>query len=105
VSDKWSVLVVVTLEDGPKRFSGLRRSIASISQRMLTLTLRGLERDGLITRTVFPTIPPRVDYELTALGRSLLQPVGALGSWARENRARILEARLRFDATKRQRSA
>ena len=105
VGDKWSVLVVVTLGDGPKRFNELRRSIASISQRMLTLTLRGLERDGLVTRTVFPTIPPRVDYELTELGHSLLQPVGALGSWARENRARILRARLRFDAKRRQRSS
>ena len=71
IGDKWSVLVVVTLGDGPKRFNELRRSIASISQRMLTLTLRGLERDGLISRTVFPTVPPRVDYELTELGRSL----------------------------------
>ena len=77
VGDKWSVLVVVTLGDGSKRFSELRRQIASISQRMLTLTLRGLERDGLVSRTVFPTIPPRVDYELTALGRSLLEPVAA----------------------------
>lgn len=98
VGDKWSVLVVVTLGDGPKRFNELRRSIASISQRMLTLTLRGLERDGLVTRTVFPTIPPRVDYELTELGRSLLQSVAALGNWARENHARILQARVRFDA-------
>jgi DNA-binding HxlR family transcriptional regulator len=98
VGDKWSVLVVVTLGDGPKRFNELRRSIASISQRMLTLTLRGLERDGLISRTVFPTVPPRVDYELTELCRSLLQPVRALGGWARENRSRILQARLRFDA-------
>jgi DNA-binding HxlR family transcriptional regulator len=98
IGDKWSVLVVVTLGDGPKRFNELRRSIASISQRMLTLTLRGLERDGLISRTVFPTVPPRVDYELTELGRSLLRPVRALGGWARENRSRILQARLRFDA-------
>ena len=98
VGDKWSVLVVVTLGDGPKRFNELRRSIASISQRMLTLTLRGLERDGLVTRTVFPTIPPRVDYALTELGRSLLQPVGALGNWARQNHARIVQARIRFDA-------
>ena len=98
VGDKWSVLVVVTLGDGAKRFNELRRSIASISQRMLTLTLRGLERDGLVTRTVFPTIPPRVDYKLTDLGRSLLQPVAALGDWARENHARILQARVRFDA-------
>ncbi len=92
------------LGDGPKRFSELRRSIASISQRMLTLTLRGLERDGLVTRTVFPTIPPRVDYELTELGRSLLRPVRALGGWACENRARLLEATLRFDAKKRRQS-
>ena len=69
--------------------------IASTPQRMLALTSRGSERDGLVTRTVFPTIPPRVDYELTELGRSLLQPVGALGSWARENRSRISQARLR----------
>src|SRR6516162_8754432 len=98
VGDKWSVLVVVMLGDGPKRFNELRRSIASISQRMLTLTLRGLERDGLVTRTVFPTIPPRVDYRLTELGRSLLHPVAALGNWARENHARIVQARVRFDA-------
>jgi DNA-binding HxlR family transcriptional regulator len=98
VGDKWSVLVVVMLGGGPKRFNELRRSIASISQRMLTLTLRGLERDGLVTRTMFPTIPPRVDYELTELGRSLLGPVDALGAWARQNRARIQQARQRFDA-------
>jgi DNA-binding HxlR family transcriptional regulator len=97
IGDKWSVLVVVMLGDGPKRFNELRRSIASISQRMLTLTLRGLERDGLVTRTMFPTIPPRVDYELTKLGRSLLLPVGALGGWARENHAKIVEARRDFD--------
>jgi DNA-binding HxlR family transcriptional regulator len=97
VGDKWTVLVVSTLGDGPKRFNELRRSIASISQRMLTLTLRGLERDGLVTRTVFPTIPPRVDYELTELGHSLLVPVGALGNWARQNRLKIQQARAKFD--------
>ena len=74
IGDKWSVLVVSRLGDGPLRFNELRRSIGGISQRMLTLTLRGLERDGLITRTVFPTIPPRVDYALTPLGRDLLEP-------------------------------
>jgi len=99
VGDKWSVFVVAMLGDGPKRFNELRRAIASISQRMLTLTLRGLERDGLVTRTVFPTIPPRVDYELTELGRSLLAPVNALGTWARQNRQRIQQARIQFDAT------
>ena len=100
VGDKWTVLVVGTLGDGPKRFNELRRALGSISQRMLTLTLRGLERDGLVTRTVFPTVPPRVDYELTKLGRSLLEPVSALGLWARKNRAMIQDARSRFDAAK-----
>ncbi len=98
VGDKWTVLVVSTLGDGPKRFNELRRALGSISQRMLTLTLRSLERDGLITRTVFPTIPPRVDYELTRLGRSLLDPVSELGLWARKNRPAIQDARKRFDA-------
>jgi DNA-binding HxlR family transcriptional regulator len=97
VGDKWTVLVVSVLGEGPKRFNELRRALGSISQRMLTLTLRGLERDGLVTRTVFPTIPPRVDYELTTLGHSLLAPVSGLGSWARQNRAAIAEARRRFD--------
>ena len=99
VGDKWTVLVVSTLGDGPKRFNELRRALGSISQRMLTLTLRALERDGLVTRTVFPTIPPRVDYELTRLGRSLLEPVSELGTWARQNRAMIQDARKRFDAS------
>jgi len=98
VGDKWTVLVVTTLGDGPKRFNELRKALGSISQRMLTLTLRALERDGLVTRTVFPTIPPRVDYELTRLGRSLLDPVSGLGLWARKNRSAIHSARLRFDA-------
>ncbi len=97
VGDKWSVLVVTRLGDGPVRFNELRRSIGGISQRMLTLTLRGLERDGLITRTVFPTIPPRVDYALTALGRDLLIPVSALGEWATRNQGKIARARERFD--------
>lgn len=97
VGDKWTVLVVSTLGDGPKRFNELRKALGSISQRMLTLTLRGLERDGLVTRTVFPTIPPRVEYELTDLGRSLLEPVSELGLWARRNRAAIQQARKRFD--------
>ena len=101
VGDKWTVLVVSTLGDGPKRFNELRRALGSISQRMLTLTLRGLERDGLVTRTVFPTVPPRVDYELTRLGRSLLEPVSGLGLWARKNRTAIEAARGRFDGAKR----
>src|ERR1700693_1167116 len=96
VGDKWTVLVVTVLGEGPKRFNELRRALGSISQRMLTLTVRGLERDGLVTRTVFPTVPPRVDYELTRRGRSLLEPVSALGSWARQNRPAIQDARQRF---------
>jgi|SRR5579862_7377271 DNA-binding HxlR family transcriptional regulator len=98
VGDKWSVLIVALLGDGPKRFNEIKRMVGGISQRMLTLTLRGLERDGLVTRTVFPTVPPRVDYALTELGRSLWKPVEALGSWARENQDQIAAARQRFDA-------
>jgi len=98
VGDKWTVLVVSTLGGGPKRFNELRKALGSISQRMLTLTLRALERDGLVTRTVFPTIPPRVDYELTSLGCSLLDPVNTLSAWARKNRPAMEEARRKFDA-------
>ncbi len=101
VGDKWTILVVSELGNGPRRFNEIRRALGSISQRMLTLTLRGLERDGLVTRTVFPTVPPRVDYELTKLGRSLLEPVSGIGLWARQNRAAIAEARQRFDASPR----
>jgi DNA-binding HxlR family transcriptional regulator len=97
VGDKWSVLVIALLDEGSKRFSELRREIPGISQRMLTLTLRGLERDGLLTRTVTPSIPPRVDYELTQLGKTLLEPVIGLATWAEKNRVRIQEARNRFD--------
>src|SRR5436853_7819758 len=103
VGDKWTVLVVIALGEGPKRFNERRRGLGSISQRMLTLTLRGLERYGLVTRTVFPTIPPRVDYELTKLGHSLLKPVSSLGLWARQNRSAIDAARRRFDAAEGQR--
>src|SRR5271168_2906726 len=97
IGDKWSVLVVTRLGERPVRFNELRRSIGGISQRMLTLTLRGLERDGLITRTVFPTIPPRVDYALTPLARGLQKPVEALGKWAIEHQAEIEAARAKFD--------
>ena len=97
VGDKWSVLIVGLLESGPVRFNALRRSVEGISQRMLTLTLRGLERDGIVTRTVEPTTPPSVEYALTPLGRSLLKPIGALAAWAEQNRAAISQARARFD--------
>jgi len=97
IGDKWSVLVVGLLGDGPLRFSALRRRIDGISQKMLTATLRSLERDGFVTRTVFPTTPPQVEYELTDLGRDLLVPVGALAEWARQNQARVDDARRQFD--------
>jgi DNA-binding HxlR family transcriptional regulator len=98
VGDKWSVLVVTTLGSGTKRFNELRREIGGISQRMLTLTLRGLERDGLVTRKIIPTSPLGVEYDLTALGRDLLQPVSALGAWAIRNQGKIQQARVRFDS-------
>src|ERR1043165_10079781 len=97
VGDKWSVLVITLLGVRAQRFNELRRSIEGISQRMLTLTVRGLERDGLITRTIFPTIPPHVEYALTPLGRTLLKPVAALAKWADQNRVEIQSARDRFD--------
>jgi DNA-binding HxlR family transcriptional regulator len=98
VGDKWSVLIVMLLRDGPRRFNEIKRMVGGISQRMLTLTLKGLERDGMVTRTVFPTIPPRVDYELTDLGRSLSKPVQALGLWAQAHMDEIEASRKRFDA-------
>lgn len=97
VGDKWSVLVIMQIEGGPRRFNEIKRAIGGISQRMLTLTLRGLERDGLVTRTIFPTIPPRVEYKLTDLGRSLRKPVIALGTWAQTHLAEIDAARSAFD--------
>jgi DNA-binding HxlR family transcriptional regulator len=97
IGDKWSVQIVALLGNGPMRFNELRRSIEGISQRMLTLTLRGLERDGLVSRTVFPEIPPRVDYELTRLGKTLLEPIQGLADWAAHHRTSIQEARARFD--------
>lgn len=97
VGDKWSVLIIVLLGDGPRRFSEIKRMVGGISQRMLTLTLRGLERDGLVTRTVIPTIPPRVDYALTPLGDSLWRAVEPLGLWARSHVSEIHKAREKFD--------
>jgi DNA-binding HxlR family transcriptional regulator len=97
IGDKWSLLVIRQLGDGPLRFSELKRGLGSISQKMLTTTLRGLERDGFVDRTVFPTVPPRVDYELTGLGRDLLTPVKGIADWALKNAERIERARTRFD--------
>ena len=97
VGDKWSMLTIVSLEDGSVRFNALRRRIG-ISQKVLTSTLRGLERDGYVTRTVTPTKPPKVDYDLTDMGREALGPVRALAGWALGQTERIQQARLRFDA-------
>jgi DNA-binding HxlR family transcriptional regulator len=97
LADKWSLLVVELLGERTHRFMELRREIDGISQRMLTLTLRQLERDGLVERTVFPVVPPRVDYELTPLGRSLLEMINPLVAWARAHRDEIAAARLAYD--------
>ena len=97
VGDKWSVLIIVALADGTRRFSELKRSVEGISQRMLTLTLRGLERDGLVLRSVFPTVPPRVDYGLTPLGRTFLRIGCELAEWASSNSKEIGRARAEFD--------
>jgi DNA-binding HxlR family transcriptional regulator len=105
VGDKWSMMIVMMLSDGPMRFSELKRAIDGISQRMLTLSLRGLERDGLVSRHVTPTIPPRVDYELTELGISLREPVKALGEWAIEHIECIRAAQERFDEAQDEASA
>lgn len=99
VGDKWSVLVIMLLAGGPRRFNEIKRMVGGISQRMLTLTLRGLERDGLVIRTLYPTIPPRVDYELTELGQSLRAPVENLGNWVFKNLPQIHSARARFDSS------
>ena len=97
IGDKWTVLVVTTLAEGSKRFNELRREIPSVSQRMLTLTLRNLERDGLVSRTVTPSIPPRVDYALTELGHSLQKPITALADWALDHVEQIHAAQSAFD--------
>ncbi len=104
IGDKWSVQIVGCLGEGTMRFSELRRAIEGISQRMLTLTLRGLERDGLIERTVFPEIPPRVEYALTRLGKTLLEPIQQLAEWAADNRVTIQSSRDRFDSAAKKRA-
>ena len=98
IGDKWSVLLLLTLAGGAQRFGVLRRAVPDISQRMLTQTLRDLQRDGLVSRTVFPTVPPSVEYALTPLGLSLLQPLQALVVWADARQPDIRDARRRFDA-------
>lgn len=98
IGDKWTVLVIIMLRERGYRFNELKRAIDGISQRMLTLTLRNMERDGLVTRTVTPSIPPRVDYELTDVGMSLADPVKMLGEWAFQNLTRIASAQASYDA-------
>ena len=102
IGDKWTVLVIASLSSGePKRYSELRRKLEGISQRMLTLTLKGLEQDGLVTRTMYPTIPPRVDYVLTPLGRKLVLPLQVLYEWAVQHRPEMLAARENFQSKQR----
>lgn len=98
IGDKWTVMIIGALSQGPMRFNALRRLIGGVSQRMLTLTLRNLERDGLISRTVFPTIPPRVDYELTQTGQTLIGPLRLLSEWAKEHQGALEAAQSRFDS-------
>jgi len=98
IGDKWTTLVVITLAERPHRFSEIHRSIPDISRRMLTQTLRELERDGMVLRQVFPTKPPSVEYRLTSLGESLLKPLAELVAWAAENQPRIVNARVAYDA-------
>jgi DNA-binding HxlR family transcriptional regulator len=98
IGDKWTIMVVGALSNGPLRFNAILREIGGVSHRMLTLTLRGLERDGLVTRTAYATIPPRVEYTLTDLGHSLIEPLRVLGTWAAENRPTMEKARARFDS-------
>jgi DNA-binding HxlR family transcriptional regulator len=99
IGNKWTVLVIALLAGGPCRFNELRRSIGGITQRSLTLTLRELEREGLITRTVFPSVPARVEYELTELGLSLRDPISALAKWVSRNQPTLEAARKAFDAS------
>jgi DNA-binding HxlR family transcriptional regulator len=98
VGDKWSILVIAMLDQRTRRFSELRREVEGISQRMLALTLRQLERDGLVERTVYPVVPPKVEYELTDLGSTLLESVRGLVRWAMEHRGQVAAARVAYDA-------
>ena len=98
IAGKWSLLVIALLDGRARRFSELQRMIDGISQRMLSVTLRQLERDGLVTRTVFPVVPPRVDYELTELGRTLLETTQALVAWTERHQNEIAASRAAYDA-------
>ena len=97
IGDRWSVLVILVLKDGTQRYGDLARTIGGVSQKMLTQTLRGLERDGIVTRTVYAEVPPKVEYDLTDLGRSLLGPVQGLTGWATEHMGEVVKARAGYD--------
>ncbi|WP_395402744.1 winged helix-turn-helix transcriptional regulator [Pseudoduganella sp. UC29_106] len=105
IGDKWTVMVVGTLRNGPLRYNEIQRRVEGISQRMLTLTLKGLEQDGMVERTMYPTIPPRVDYELTGLGRSLHQPLLVLYDWAVAHQSEVAAARNAFERKAAERAA
>lgn len=105
IGSKWAVYVIMALVAGPMRFSELKRHIGKISQKMLTATLRDLEEDGFVTRKVTPTIPPRVDYELTQMGLELKEPLAAISGWAVRNSGRVAEARERYAAAEAERRA
>ncbi|WP_245493641.1 winged helix-turn-helix transcriptional regulator [Rhizobium ruizarguesonis] len=100
IGDKWTVMVVGALSNGRLRFNEIMRQVGGVSHRMLTLTLRALERDGLVTRTAYATIPPKVEYELTELGRSLIEPLRVLATWAVKHRPTMERARAEFEAVK-----
>ena len=99
IADKWTVLIIGLLEDGPKRFSQLQRGIGGISQKMLAQTLRSLERDGLVLRTVYPQVPPRVEYELTPLGQTLIEPIATIRNWAESHIKTVTLAQTQYDAS------
>ncbi len=99
VADKWAVLVLLLLSDGPVRFNQLRRQVEGLSQKMLSQTLKNLERDGLITRKAFPTVPVTVEYAMTPLGRTLLVTIDALKDWAEQNIEQVVAAQQRYDST------
>ncbi len=97
IGDKWTVLIIMAILDGPRRFNQIKRTVSGISQQMLTRTLKNLERDGMVTRTVYSTVPPQVEYALTPLGVSLSEPVAAMGNWARANLVDIADNRAAYD--------
>jgi DNA-binding HxlR family transcriptional regulator len=100
IGDKWTVMIVMVLSARPRRFNDIKRTIGGISQQMLTRTLKALERDGMVSRTVYPTVPPQVEYALTTLGHSLAEPLGALGAWASDHLEEIDDNRVLYDTAR-----